>query len=263
MGADCTPAATAPVVVVVAGTHRSGTSVTTGILHRLGFAIGEPVMPPHPDNPTGYFENLRVVELHEEVFAEAGAKWFDLVDVWSLLDHQRRIHWSARAAALLSELMQGADRFVLKDPRLVRLLPMWSLALASLEADVRYVATVRDPAEVAVSLHRRDGFDVSHGEALWNLDMDLVGRHLDGRATVVVYADVLEAPLQAARRLLDGIDVRGDPDDMEAAVQLVVPELNRSRYEVAGPSQGLATVVTAATAQRYRDLVASTRVERA
>jgi hypothetical protein len=247
-------------VVLVAGTHRSGTSVTTGILHRLGFAIGEPVMPAHPDNPTGYFENLRVVDLHEEVFEDAGAKWSDIIDVWSVLDDERRLHWTTRAAELLGELIEGADRFVLKDPRLVRVLPMWSSALASLGADVRYVMTVRDPAEVVVSLQRRDGFELSHAEAMWNLDIDLMQRHLTGRtAAVVCYAALLEAPQIAVRKMLDDIGVRSDPTEVDDAVRLVMPELNRSRATIADTSQRPTALVSTATAQRYLELVACSR----
>jgi len=249
-------------VVLVAGTHRSGTSVTTGILHRLGFAIGEPVMPPHPDNPTGYFENLRVVALHEELFAEVGATWSDLVDVWSSLDDERRTHWTARAATLLGELMDGADRFVLKDPRLVRVLPMWSSALASMGADGCYVMTVRDPAEVAVSLHRRDGLDAAHAEAMWNLDVDLMVRHFAGRKHAVVgYARLLEAPRATVQVMLDDIGVASDPAELDVAVRLVTPDLNRSRSRAEGSAGTPAADVSPATTRRYRDLVASGRVE--
>jgi hypothetical protein len=48
-------------VLVVLGMHRSGTSALTGMLHHLGVALGEHLMPASADNPRGYWEHSDVV----------------------------------------------------------------------------------------------------------------------------------------------------------------------------------------------------------
>jgi len=47
--------------VVVLGMHRSGTSVTGGLLNRMGLKTGEPLIGPAEDNKKGFFERVDVV----------------------------------------------------------------------------------------------------------------------------------------------------------------------------------------------------------
>jgi hypothetical protein len=47
-----------PDPVFIVGMHRSGTSALSGALEKLGLSVGKTVMPPHAQNPKGYFENL-------------------------------------------------------------------------------------------------------------------------------------------------------------------------------------------------------------
>ena len=47
--------------VVVLGMHRSGTSVTGGLLNRMGLNAGQPLIGPAEDNKKGFFERVDVV----------------------------------------------------------------------------------------------------------------------------------------------------------------------------------------------------------
>ena len=47
-----------PVLILVTGHHRSGTSATAGSLQALGVELGDKLMPPARDNPKGFFEDL-------------------------------------------------------------------------------------------------------------------------------------------------------------------------------------------------------------
>jgi len=47
--------------VVVLGMHRSGTSVTGGLLNRMGLKCGAPLIGPAEDNKKGFFERVDVV----------------------------------------------------------------------------------------------------------------------------------------------------------------------------------------------------------
>ena len=52
-------------VLLVAGFHRSGTSVVTDLLQRSGLYVGEELLDPAPSNPYGHFEDTEVVDIHE------------------------------------------------------------------------------------------------------------------------------------------------------------------------------------------------------
>ena len=64
-------------VICIAGAHRSGTSMLTRLLHRCGLDLGpeSDLMPAAADNPDGFWENLRFVQLNDEFLNAVGAAW--------------------------------------------------------------------------------------------------------------------------------------------------------------------------------------------
>ncbi|HZV23736.1 MAG TPA: hypothetical protein VFF93_08210, partial [Luteimonas sp.] len=145
-------------VVLVLGMHRSGTSAVTGALRLRGFALGEDLMRPAPDNPKGFWEHAGIVALHDGVLEAIGRAWNDprpLPEGW--LSHPK-----VRAAQDDLETLLRADfgamkRWAVKDPRLCLLLPMWRPVLAALGVEARALMVARHPGEVAASLRARNG----------------------------------------------------------------------------------------------------------
>ena len=66
---------TKPIIQLVIGVHRSGTSVTTQVLSVLGYDLGRTLMLPAFDNPRGFWENSKVVEAHDRLFQALGVDW--------------------------------------------------------------------------------------------------------------------------------------------------------------------------------------------
>src|ERR1700722_9316263 len=64
--------------LIVLGMHRSGTSALTGVLHHLGVALGERLMPTSPDNPRGYWEHNDIVDVDHRLMATFGRTWDDI-----------------------------------------------------------------------------------------------------------------------------------------------------------------------------------------
>ena len=64
-------------LLLVLGMHRSGTSALTGVLQKLGAELGEELLAPTPDNPKGYFENSRIVDVHESLLHGLARGWQD------------------------------------------------------------------------------------------------------------------------------------------------------------------------------------------
>src|SRR5262245_1295555 len=53
-------------LMLVVGSGRSGTSLFTGVMQRLGFYVPEPEVVADETNPTGFGEPQWVVDLHTE-----------------------------------------------------------------------------------------------------------------------------------------------------------------------------------------------------
>jgi hypothetical protein len=181
--------------ILVLGMHRSGTSAVTRVVALCGAGLPVRLMAPSPDNnETGFWEPQGVVDLHDEVLAAMGSSWSDVRGVpveW--FDGAVANGFRARLAALLADEYGDAALFVVKDPRLCRLLPLWLPVLAALQITPCVVVPVRHPLEVAASLQRREGFDAARAQALWRSHMLAAERDSRGLARCFVTYDGLLA----------------------------------------------------------------------
>ena len=153
--------------ILVLGMHRSD-SALAGTLGLLGARLPARQMPPHADNPKGYFESEKITAIHERMLAGAGSSWFAL--------DQIPVEWfhSTQAASFVDEIVAAvyddyddAAVFVIKDPRMCRLVPIWREVLDRIGAQPSYVIALRSPVDVAHSLKRRDYLPLNYGCVLW------------------------------------------------------------------------------------------------
>ncbi|MBF6571010.1 MAG: glycosyl transferase family 1 [Candidatus Binataceae bacterium] len=178
--------------VLVLGMHRSGTSAIARGLLALGVYLGNDFLSPQPDNPTGYWEDRKILEINERLLAVFGLRWEDV----SLIDDARwhepeikALHPEA-ADYLRSTLMTRA-LWGFKDPRTIRLLPFWHSVLRELEIEERYVVMIRNPRSVAASLAQRQGMEAVTSHLLWLVHMVPGVKMIFGRQFVVTDYDLL------------------------------------------------------------------------
>jgi hypothetical protein len=82
-----------------------------------------------------------------------------------------RVAQIRREIVVFLEQRMGEGYFGLKDPRTVRLMPVWHQVFNELKLAPRVVLCLRNPAQVARSLHARDGLDPEIGEYRWLVHM--------------------------------------------------------------------------------------------
>ena len=63
--------------IVVLGMHRSGTSAITGALEKIGVTLPQELWPAQGDNPKGFFEGRKVIEINEKFLAKNGSNYDD------------------------------------------------------------------------------------------------------------------------------------------------------------------------------------------
>lgn len=169
-------------VLLVLGMHRSGTSAAAGVIGRLGAILPKTLMSAGPQNPKGFAESAALAQYHDRLLKSAGSNWRD----WTPFDPEW--HRSAAADAFTAkfpELIHSefgqAPMFVVKDPRICRLLPFWLEQLEILEVSSKAILVVRNPLEIAASLNRRNGFSPRVCFLLWLrhvLDAEVASRSL-------------------------------------------------------------------------------------
>jgi GT2 family glycosyltransferase len=208
--------------LVVLGPYRSGTSALARALNLCGAALPERVMPARLGiNPTGFWESEAVNDLDARLLDHLGGDWnrvdFVLPNDGPLVDEFR-----ADLRELLTAEYGDAALILVKDPRICVLAPLWQRALTEDRYRPVYVVPVRDPLEIARSMHARGDMPVTQGLVLWLAYMQRVEAFVDAGIAPVVHvrysallddwrrvvrliADRLGAPL-AIERHADEID---------------------------------------------------------
>lgn len=162
------PAKSPRKAVLVLGMHRSGTSALAGTLSILGCDLPESQLKADDNNSKGYFESSRFYALHTQLLQSAGSSWDDWLPInpgW--FESARAEEYRDRIVAAMREEYGKSRLFVVKDPRICRLLPFWFDVLEYEECTPLIVHTHRHPLEVARSLERRDGIGIDLGILLW------------------------------------------------------------------------------------------------
>jgi len=188
--------------VIVLGMHRAGTSAVTRLINMMGAYLGpeDQFLPATADNPKGYWERIDVLQLHEYLLEKLHADWYltSAVDP-DHIDPELLKTFTQRAWKILQG-MDGHRPWVMKDPRLCLLLPLW---LPLLEVPV-CVHVVRHPLATGRSLAKRDGFPLHFGTALWeqhNARALLASSGLPRFS--LCYETLMERPLETVEVLYD------------------------------------------------------------
>ena len=249
-----------PMPILVVGMHRSGTSAVARVIGALGAYPGAPdeLLPAHPkDNPAGYWERTDLVVEHDRFLASVGHAWDRVAgfDANALNDGQVKSLRDALQPTVESLRAHGTT-WLVKDPRLSILLPLW-LPLVDPAA---CVVVVRDPREIAASLRatHRGVLTSQFPLLLWEKYVRSLLRALDGRRAIFVsYAALLADPQAQTARLLHGLHELGLTDlspPTEQPADLIDADLHRSRganHIVLSPEQSvLAEWLDAQTRER-------------
>lgn len=143
-------------LIFVAGSGRSGTSLFSGMLQRLGYHVPQPEVPADDTNPKGFGESQWVVDFHTRLLRRAGVQVSDA----------RPAAWAETAQVTLDERVETElrtwlegqlrenDHLIVKDPRLSWFLPLWRRVAEGLGITPRFVTMLRHPAAVIASKQR-------------------------------------------------------------------------------------------------------------
>ena len=143
--------------LLVAGMHRSGTSALTRVVNLLGADIASDLLSKTEDNPSGYWESNRLYRYHEELLNQWGLSWDNPCikpNHWFLTEtYSEAKEW---IISYLKEEFEPSVQFVIKDPRLARILPLWIDSLEQNNIDLKIIIPFREPIEVVSSLSKRE-----------------------------------------------------------------------------------------------------------
>ena len=186
----------------ILGMHRSGTSALAGVLDIMGLEFGNKLMPATEANPKGYFENLSINALNEKILFENNSNWADIYFKVDDIPQELFLQYIEEAKDIILEDFKYAESFVIKDPRIALLFPIWENACLKLGYKIKVILPQRNPLEVAKSLQKRDGFPLEKSLLLWShhiFQAELLSRNYERLFTT--FNDLIQRPLDFAHKL--------------------------------------------------------------
>ena len=231
-------------LLMVAGMHRSGTSSVAGLYNCLGADLGISLMPPAPDNPKGFFENSRIVFAHDALLAALGRAWNSeapLKPGWEASEHalQARKHLKF---ILDDEFGPSAPVWLVKDPRICLLMPLWHQIAAELGRTLKTVVVFRHPEEIAASLHARENMPFDDAMQLClQYTQALAGNALTEGTQGIVYDALLahrDDALDILNRAAGGIFPKPSAEQRAQADEFFTASLRRNAVSSATTNLG-------------------------
>lgn len=213
--------------ILLLGMHRSGTSAVARVIGLMGAWIGEEqsLLAQHPtDNPTGYWERQDVTLAQHDFLLATGNHWDTLANFHAeATPIAAQMQLLDRLRPIVAEL-DAHPLWLLKDPRLCLMLPLWQSLLQS----PVHVIAVRNPGEVAASLLHgpRGAYSTHFLLALWEKYLLSTLTALRGKpALFVSYERLLADPLAECGRIFDALRDLGvaglhaaDPQQVQAFI---------------------------------------------
>jgi GT2 family glycosyltransferase len=159
-------------IVVVLGMHRSGTSAVAKLITKLGFSAGNNLMPADSNNVEGYWEDIDIYNLNQQILSFLFSSWDEYEDLRirkSILMKDILVEkFGVNALKIINTKLQKDSNIVIKEPRISVLLPFWNYIFDSVSATTHYVLAVRNPVDVAKSLSKRNNFSEKKSFNLWH-----------------------------------------------------------------------------------------------
>ncbi len=227
-----------PLMIVVLGMHRSGTSLITSILSKAGFYIGEEadLMKGTRWNRDGYFERWSVVELNNIILDLCDGSWDSPPDEKDII----KIKIDPKIKSLLKVYLDH-DKSVIKDPRMCITFPVWQKVLGE---NVRIINVIREPHAVALSLMRRDKIPLQKGIDLLHIYTERVSKYSKNYPVYSLrYEDLFS---DRRKEILKGLsDFLGINTELEEiAKQVINPDLNHYKSDTDYKAHPAASVTT-------------------
>lgn len=143
--------------IIIAGMHRSGTSVLSLVLKNIGVNIGERLIKADNQNPEGYGEDHSIVEINRRALqrtTQNGSKqWKD----WGWSNMQTTLpighsdqEWISQSRKYISERSNNHQFWGWKDPRNTLFLEDW----IEIEPKSKVIGIYRNPWEIISALQR-------------------------------------------------------------------------------------------------------------
>lgn len=194
--------------VLILGAPRSGTSVTTGVMGKLGLNLGHTLTEARSWNPRGDYEDANIVDLNRSLIRAFGICPRNATGVpsdYSLHDYTYEA--KKRIKRTIKKSFGDAQVFGLKHPRINLMLPVFLDAVQEMGYHPHLVVVSRDTRHVVRSLNRSekqrgDEYELRDGLRFVHSFLRPLGKHVaDYPHTRITFNEITQKTPQAIEKI--------------------------------------------------------------
>lgn len=181
--------------VFIVGPGRCGGSCTTGVLNCMGLYLNGDLRPPNNNNPKGFFEHMRTMDLNDKILENLGTSVNDPDSSKPDLATPLALSEKKLIKEHLQKYFGQEEQFGVKDGRIALLLPLYVAAAQELGFSVKIIAVWRDPEEIARSYFKFNGSPVQETLVKVHKRYALIEQYATMYEIMVVrFEDLLKTP---------------------------------------------------------------------
>lgn len=208
-----------PKTVIILGMHRTGTSMTGGLLSRLGVDMGRELLGRKWSNPFGHFEDKNFLELNKRILQTAGGGWDSPPRKETILSQRDKFMGE------IKNLTSGRKPKIWgwKDPRTSLTIELYLPCLAN----PYFLVCRRDPNSITESLKRRNKMEIKVGKRLAEIYEeridDFFNEHPELQKLDLFYEEITSNPEKWIKKIVDFLEIRVSEKKYREAVKLILP----------------------------------------
>lgn len=150
--------------LIIAGFHRSGTSMVAELFHAAGVFLGWDLLGTDESNPHGHFEDWDFIKYHDRLLKSAGSNWKDENAKVPFVSSENY----AEALELVNTRNLNKRVWGFKDPRVCLFLKLWN----NLMPDGKVLIVYRHYVQSLSSIYKRHAVNLIHDKGPINFNFD-------------------------------------------------------------------------------------------
>jgi hypothetical protein len=179
-------------VIVVLGVHPVGMSVTARLLHVLGADVPSGLVDQYPFSPETPCDERLFTKFNDSLLASAGTRsndWREVNAGW--IRSAKATEFRDEALKLFESQLGSARLCVLSNPRIARILPLWT-SIFKLTGVHQYAVTIIDnPLALGAVFAESEGFTSEYCYLLWLRNMLDAEVNTRGQSRVYISFDLM------------------------------------------------------------------------